>query len=246
MKRATKVLASLAGIVLSATMFTTVVQAQAPAGGGGGQRGGGRGGRGGPMTLARMPIALMKSTLTLTDDQVTKITAIQTTLQTDTAALFPAPVPGTPRDPAAFAANRQKMTDLNTQASKDILAVLTPAQKATAMAYLKDLQIYAAAGIPVGAQSEIKLTADQKKQIQAILTDEAQKTKDATAAAAGDQAKLRQSRQDIRKESTDKVAAVLTAEQKTALEAYIAAHPRGRRGGAGAPAPPAAPATQLF
>lgn len=259
MNRGTKVLATLAGVVFSASMITSLARAQAPGtpgapgarGGGGGQRPGGRGGYGRPITLTRVSPALLKTSLKLSDDQVAKITAIHAKMADDQKALFAPPSDGTAPDPAARAANRQKMQAIDEQANTDILAVLDDTQRKAVPDLLKDMQVYAMAGIPMEAADQIKLTEDQKKQVHGIIVESNQKLRDATQAAAGDQDKINQARQDSRKDTRDKIQAVLTAEQKTALDDYRKAHSRrgGRRGGAGgpgAPAAPDAPGTQLL
>src|SRR5205809_6429627 len=93
--------------------------------GGQGQRGGGR------VSLATLPIKALDATVKLTDDEKSKITAIQEKYKTDAQALRPAQ--GAQPDPA----NRQKMRDLSTKANTDIEAVLTKEQNEKLKATLK-------------------------------------------------------------------------------------------------------------
>src|SRR2546428_9282960 len=114
-------LCALAGSVLAQAPKEDPGQNAAPrqgrrAQGAQGQRGAGR------VTLATLPIKALDATVKLTDDEKTKITAIQEKYKTDAQALRPAQ--GAQPDPA----NRQKLRDLSMKANTDIEAVLTKEQ----------------------------------------------------------------------------------------------------------------------
>ena len=107
----------------------------------------------------------MDKKLKLTDDQKTKIGAVQTQYTTDSKALQPAP--GTPPDPDA----RQKMTDLSAKATRDIEDILTPEQKPKVVELLRTLTGYNTLGLPPAVLPDLKLTDDQMKKLDDLATD---------------------------------------------------------------------------
>ena len=210
-----------------------------------GRGGQGRGGYGAAPTLANMPMPYLTTKLGLSDEQKTKIQAIQDKVRTDMQDLRKPDENGQRPDRATL---QPKITALNDQAKKDIEAVLTPEQLKKSADLVKTAGIYNAVGIPLGVVADLKLTADEDTKLAAIAADatkaDATMQKD-MADAQGDQQKmqdLRTARQTARKATQDKAMAVLTDAQKTMLTQYQKDHPGGGRGGNRQPAPAPAPA----
>ena len=235
-------------LVAASLSFTALAQgagAQAAAGQAGGGRGGqGRGGGGAAPSLSTLPAAYLASALTLTDEQKTKIQAIQDKVRTDMADLRKPDANGQRPNRAEL---QPKITALNDQAKKDIEAVLTPAQVKTAAKVLKSAGVYNTIGIPLPVLADLKLTSEEETKLAAIV-DAATKDQEPTVKAlaeartAGDQAKMQelgQTMQTARQATREKAMAVLTEEQKATLAQYQKDHPRGNRGTR--PAAPAAP-----
>lgn len=209
----------------------------AAGGGGRRQRQGGFGGqRGGMNTLATVPVATLDSYLKLTADQKAKIKTIQDQYTTDTKALATpgGAAGGAGVDRQALQEARQKRQEAATKADTDIKAVLTEDQTKMLPDMNKELQALNTVGIPAGALGDLKLSSDQKTKITTIATD-AQKDMQAKMQEArqnGGQIDP-QAMQDMRKSASDKAMAVLNADQKTKLEAYLKEHPQPRFGGFG-------------
>ena len=222
--------------------------AQAPQGGGqapGGARGGQRRFGMRPLTVADIPVSILNKELKLTDEQKTKISDIHDKLTAQVKENTPAPpAAGEQPDFQKMRDARQKINELNTQATKDIEAVLTDDQKAKLPDLFKGLQVYRSAGIPLEIVNDIKLTDDQKKKITDI-TDENQKAvaaKFQEAQNGGDRQAVMTAIQQMQKDTQEKIKAVLTDDQKKTLEKYLKDHPQpptgfggfgGRRPGAG-------------
>lgn len=88
----------------------------------------------------------------------------------------------------------------------------------------------------------VGLTPDQVTQVKAINDDAMKKQQDLRNSGA-DPADLRPKMTEIRNEQQAKIKALLTDDQKTKYDAYLASQPRGGRGGGGgggngAPPPP--------
>ena len=227
--------------------------AQAPAarpGGAGQGRGQGRGGFGAPPSLSNLPVSYLTWALTLTDDQKTKIQAIQDKVRTDTQDLRKPDASGQRPDRATL---QPKVQALNDQAKKDIEAVLTPAQVKKSEGALKSAGNYNAVGIPLGVVADLKLTSEEETKLADIAAaatkeQEANQKAIADARTAGDQQKLtdlNQARQTARTATQEKALAVLTDEQKAAVAQYQKDHPRGNRGGGTPPPAPAAGASKV-
>lgn len=241
--------ALLLAVALSSGAMAQGAGAQAPGGqaGGGGRGGGqGRGGGGAAPTLSTLPVAYLATALSLTDEQKTKITAIQDKVRTDMADLRKPDANGQRPNRAE---TQPKVTALNDQAKKDIEAVLTPAQTKMAGKVLKSAGVYTAVGIPLQVVADLKLTHDEDSKL-AEIVDAAMKDQEATqksmaeARAAQDQTKmteLRKTMQDARQATQDKGMAVLTDDQKAMIAQYVKDHPRGNRGPRPAAPPAAAP-----
>jgi Spy/CpxP family protein refolding chaperone len=194
---------------------TSPAWAQNPPGGAGqgqGRRGGGR-----QMSLARMSVSQLDAIVKLTADQKAKITPIHDDYVKQATALRPQA--GQRPDDATM----QKMRDLSTQATQQIEAILTPAQKTRLEEARKEFGLYRLAGIPLGLYGKIHLSGDQKTKLEAI-----QQTVTASR-SGGDRQAMRAAMQAAREQA----AAVLTADQKKEIEAYVAAHPNEQRGQGG-------------
>jgi len=231
-----------AAILLAATINTGAF-AQAGGGGGGGRgfgqgRGGFGGGFGGPASLATTPVPYLAWALNLTDDQKTKIQAVQDKVRTDMRAAFQPDASGQRPDPATAQA---KMKEVQDQAKTDIEAVLTDTQKKKTESVLKEAGTYNSVGLPLGAVPDLKLIADQKTKladIGAAVAKEQQATmKEMQDARQNqDQQKMQElftSMQASRKATQEKVQAILNDEQKAALDKYVKDHPQPQRGRGG-------------
>jgi hypothetical protein len=214
-------LATLCGAVAGLLALSSISFGQAPAAGQQGQRGQGRQGRQGgrgAQSLGAIPVAMLDEALKLTADQKTKVTAIHDKYVAETKDLRPKP--GEQADPA----NATKIRDLGRTATTDIQALLTDEQKEK----LKELRLvltgFSTAGIPLDIVGDLKLTAEQKTKLAAIAKDVADKTKDFTPEDR------RTKGREINQAARTQAEALLTAEQKTAIEKYNKEHPRpGRR-----------------
>ena len=183
------------------------------------QRGSRQGMRGGGMrgmSVARIPVGLLKASLKLTDDQVTKIKAIQTRYDADTKALRPQP--GAPRDPAA----REQMRSLSQNAQSDIEGVLTPDQKAKLPALLQHVQVMRMIGLPAQALPDLKLTEDQRTKIHGLIKSAADQLKGVP------QDQRREKMRTIIPPLRTQLTAILTPDQQKIVAKYVQ-----RRGGPG-------------
>jgi Spy/CpxP family protein refolding chaperone len=156
----------------------------------------------GQATLASIPVDVLAGPLKLTDDQKTKIRASQEKVAKATAE--------------ARAANTE------------IIAVLTGEQKGKVEGVVRELGSYQQVGIPLQVLGELKLTDGQKSKIKPIA-EEMQKKLQGLRAAGG-QSNLQAMRQ-VRQDSAAKVAVILTAEQKAAIETWRKANPMPQPGG---------------
>jgi Spy/CpxP family protein refolding chaperone len=165
-------------------------------------------------SVASLPVNVIDSIVKLTPEQKTKVTTIHDKYEADTRALRPQQ--GAQPEPA----NTQKLRDISRQAVADIEALLNQEQKDKLKAANKDLQLYRSVGIPVELYGQVKLTDEQKTKLAAIEKETTEKSQGV------DQAQRRQ----INQEARTKAEALLTADQKAAIEKYRKEHPReGRR-----------------
>lgn len=201
------------GVVLAVSLLV-VASIGALAQGERAQRRAGQGGlrQRGAVSLAQIPLSALNAAVSLTAEQKTKIEAIYTKLQAEQKNLLP--TPGTPREPGAMRETMQKLAEMNRQASQEIEAVLTPKQKEKLPELRRKLALVRAAGIPLQAYDELKLTDDQIKQI--VDIGEATQKKMRESLASGARGRL----MEIRREAREKTLAVLTAEQKQILLKY--------------------------
>lgn len=182
----------------------------APAGGGQRQGGGGQRGGQGRVFLSTVPVLYMKSELKLTDEQVTKITAIRTKAQDEIKAMRAAITPG--GDPMARREANMKVQEANKKTDDEIKAVLNEDQTKMLPDFMKETQALVGAGLPATTLGDLKLTLDQKKKI-VELTDKMQADlKDVP------RAERRAKQQELRKDLSEKAMALMTDEQKETLK----------------------------
>lgn len=219
--------------------------AQGPGGQGRGPGGpGGQGGRGGGrgMSVASLPVSALDAMVKLTPDQKTKITAIHNKHVKELTALRPQQ--GQSFDQGAM----QKMRDLNTRTTGEIEALLTPDQKTKMQSARQELRVYRMAGIPLGLYGQIKLTADQKTKLQALVPAGGGGRGAGGSGGPGGGAPGQPGGQPGGQRGgggggfggfqqiREKAEAILTPAQKTQIASYLKAHPdeaRGGRGGGG-------------
>lgn len=177
----------------------------------------------GQAALASIPVDVLAGPLKLTDDQKTKIKASQEKVAKATAEARKAADAGGGRD-AGF----QAVRDARQAASKEITAVLTDEQKGKVEGVVQEFGSYPQLGIPLQVLGELKLTDGQKSKIKPIA-EEMQKKVQGLRAGGGrpDQQAMQQMRQDY----AAKVAPILTAEQKAAIEKWRKANAMPRPGG---------------
>lgn len=169
----------------------------------------GQGGRG--VSLAALPIGTMNTLLKLTDEQKTKITAIQDKAKTDTTA----------------AADRLAKMQVGQKASEEIKALLTPEQvKAVEEAMPVLRLINGSRALPIAAMDDVKLTKEQFTKI----GDLAKEIADAQKALTPEDRRAK--RREMMADAKTKIVAILTTEQKGALARYEMAHPPVARTGA--------------
>jgi hypothetical protein len=200
------------------------------------------GGPGGPMGPPRhispvdLPLNVLARELMLTAGQKAQIAPIQEQFQQTRRELMPPPPePGSPPpDWESMRAGMEKLHAQEQRVSDRIQAILSLEQKQALPSLLKGIEALRAAGLPPTLYHDLKLTADQKKQIAAIgasLPD--------TPAPRGS-AERPHGRpgavppppgppdgfRELRQQTREKVLAVLTAEQRKSLEEYRRARPR--------------------
>jgi Spy/CpxP family protein refolding chaperone len=210
-KLARFVAAGTLAFVVSLPAFAQAPAAPGQPGQGQGRGQGRRGQRG--VSLATIPVDALDSAVKLKADQRTKIQAIQDKLRTDSQALRPQP--GSPPDPA----NRDKMREMNQKAIADIEAILTTEQKDKLKTAMAEMGTLRSVGIPLALAGSLKLTDDQKKKIADISKEIREKMQNGGQGA---------DRRALMQEGRTKVEAILTAEQKAAIEKYNKEHPRGQ------------------
>lgn len=243
-----------AGLLLSVITASAIAQPPPGGGGPGGRQGRGPGGFGrmgmGGGGVVNTPISALEYGLKLTAKQKTDIVKIQTGVREQMRSLFQPPQgggqPGGPPNFEAMRQNFEKMRELNERESKKIEAMLTPAQKKALPGLLKDVQTLNQTSIPVELMGELKLTADQMKQLTAIA-EEAQKQmreKMQEAQQSGNFGAMREMMQQMREETEGKAESVLTDDQRVKVAQYKKDHPQrpggfgfGGPGGPGGPRP---------
>jgi Spy/CpxP family protein refolding chaperone len=160
------------------------------------------------LAAATVPVTLLDTICKLQPAQKEKIEAIQTKLAEDMKALRPAR--GATPDPQAA----QKRRDLNQAATTEITNILTPEQKDALQKAVPGLTMLRSAGVPLEVVADLKLTDDQKKQMQAIVVGIREDLKSLPAEER--RAKMREKMTDAR----TKIEALLTPEQKEVLQKH--------------------------
>src|SRR5437016_7587999 len=175
------ILKLIPAITLLSAAVCISAAAQQPGPPGGGRQGGRGGGFGGGMrggrqvSVANVPVEALEKPLSLSADQKTRITAIQTKAREEMRGMFPQGGPGgggfrrgggQPGGPPAggppagapppggrpggdFQAIMQKITDLNTKTQHEIEGVLNASQKAKLPGLIREFQAARGAGIPL-------------------------------------------------------------------------------------------------
>jgi hypothetical protein len=137
-----------------------------------------------------------------------------------------------------------KMQEERKKNDAQVEAVLTDDQKKALPAFLKDVQAYQSAQLPLALISDLKLTEDQKtkiaavvKQVQTISQEKMQEARDNQDFQA-----IREIMTQSQTALKDKTRALLTADQKAMVEKYEKENPNqgfggrgGRGGGQGGP-----------
>ncbi len=229
--------------------------ALAQRGNGGGGFGGGFGGqRGGGMMqmgLSSLPVGVLVKGLKLSDDQKTKVDDVQKKIREAQRAAFGGgnnpfgggAGGGNRLDPAQLQEMMAKMQEERKKNDAQVEAVLTDDQKKALPAFLKDVQTFQTAQLPLALIGDLKLTEDQKtkmaavvKQVQTISQEKRQEAMDNQDFQA-----LREIMTQTQTALKDKTRALLTADQKAMVEKYEKENPnqgfggfggRGGRGGA--------------
>ena len=177
----------------------------------------------GPATLASIPVDLLAGPLKLTDDQKTKIKASQEKVVKATAEAGKAAGAGGRGD-----AGLQAVRDARQAANKEITAVLTSEQKGKVEGVVREFGSYQQVGIPLQVLGDLKLTDGQKSKIKPIAEEMQKKVQELRA---GGRQPDRQVMQQMRQDYAAKVTAILTVEQKAAIEKWRKANPMPRPGG---------------
>jgi len=254
-----KLMTTLVGAtaVLSLVAFAQG-SALAQRGNGGGGFGGGFGGqRGGglmQMGLSNLPVDVLVKGLKLTDDQKTKVDDVQKKIREAQRAAFGGgnnpfgggAGGGNRPDPAQLQEMMTKMQEDRKKNDAQIEAVLTDDQKKALPAFLKDVQTFQTAQLPLALVGDLKLTDDQKTKMAAVVT-QIQKIAQEKRQEAMDNQDFQSLREIMTQTQTalkDKTRALLTADQKAMVEKYEKENPNqgfgGRGGRGGAPGAPGA------
>ena len=220
------------------------------AGGFGGQRGGGLM----QMGLSNLPVDVLVKGLKLTDDQKTKVDDVQKKIREAQRAAFGGgnnpfgggAGGGNRPDPAQLQEMMTKMQEDRKKNDAQIEAVLTDDQKKALPAFLKDVQTFQTAQLPLALVGDLKLTDDQKTKMAAVVT-QIQKIAQEKRQEAMDNQDFQSLREIMTQTQTalkDKTRALLTADQKAMVEKYEKENPNqgfgGRGGRGGAPGAPGA------
>lgn len=230
----------LAALTIAALVTGTAL-AQPPEGGGGRRGGRGPGGPGGGMMR---PGGLLLSEdvqkeLGLTDDQVKKVKEAVQKVRDKHQEEFSS-LQGMDEE------TRTKRMELARTANKEIMESLGDVLKPEQAKRLKQIMLQARLQMPGGmvfndpeVQSELKLTDDQKEKIKTISEDAQKEMREAFTGGGRDE--MRKKMASLRKETMDKIKAVLTDDQKKTWEEMtgkpfefrLGGPGRGRRGNGG-------------
>lgn len=193
----------LAGPALSQAAPATQTTPAAPAKQAkGGQR------RAAGAAIATLPLEVIDLIASLKPEQKTKVQTILDKAKTDAAA----------------APDRAGKAEVNTKATDEIKTVLTPEQvTAVQKGAPTFVMLNASKTIPFGAVADVKLTTEQITKLDTIVATEQAKLKGLK------NPELKEKRTEAYADLKTQVEALLTADQKTALAKYEAAHPAGKK-----------------
>jgi Spy/CpxP family protein refolding chaperone len=174
-------------------------------------RGFGRGMGGGANLLRRPEV---QAELKLTDDQKTKVTEMLDKLRQDQQGRFQDLRDASPEE-------RQKiMAEMQAEQTKRVNAILNTDQQKRFREISLQQQGYSALAMP-DVQTELKLTDDQKSKVREIMQQQQQAMRDIFQNAGGDREAARSKMEELRKANDDKLAAVLTDDQKNQWKAML-------------------------
>jgi hypothetical protein len=194
---------------MMALVATVALTSTAFAQRGGGRGGfGGRGGAGGGAAMLRMPE--VQTELKLSDEQKTKVTTLADKIQEERRGQFQGL-----RD-LSNEERQKKMADWRASEDKQLAEILNADQmKRYNQLRLQRQGISAVAEKPVA--DELKLTDDQRTKIQEIVSAQMAEMQSLRQGGGdgGDPSARREKMTAMRKQTDDKIAAVLTDEQKS-------------------------------
>jgi Spy/CpxP family protein refolding chaperone len=198
-----------------------------------------------PPTATEVPMPVLQKELALSDAQVVAVEEIQNNLREARRELMPRREPGAgPPDMSQMRTMMEKMRSLNEEAGKQIEAVLSPEQKRKLATLLKTMDDYRVAGLPYEAAPVLKLTADQSQKLAAIAAKARKALKPIADKMQAGQADMRENFQamgEAMRPIRAETMAMLTAEQKAALQKFNEERMQrwgGRRGQGGGPGGP--------
>jgi hypothetical protein len=195
-------------MALVATVALTSTAFAQRGGGRGGFGFGGRGGAGGGAAMLRMPE--VQTELKLSDEQKTKVATLADKIQEERRGQFQGL-----RD-LSNEERQKKMADWRASEDKQLAEILNADQmKRYNQLRLQRQGISAVAEKPVA--DELKLTDDQRTKIQEIMSAQMAEMQSLrqSGGGGGDFSALREKMTAMRKQTDDKIAAVLTDEQKS-------------------------------
>ena len=230
-------------------------------GGPGGQPGGMMGGPGGgmrrprgPLTLNRVPSEALKGPLSLNDAQMKKMDAIRSKFRDQVQAMFQAAGGGMGGRPgmgggpgmggrpgmggmggATMQKNMDKIQTLAKKNNDEMMGVLNAGQRAKVPGLIATFEAVQSAGLPMGAAGDLKLTPAQQKKLGALGAAARAKQMRAfqSMGQGGDRGAMMEKFRGMRDEQRKAAMAVLTPAQRTTIDKYEKAHPRGGFGGMG-------------
>jgi Spy/CpxP family protein refolding chaperone len=173
------------------------------------QRGGGFGrGGGGGMNMLTMPE--VQTELKLTDEQKTKVTDLAAKLREQRQSQFQELRDLAPDE------RQKRMADWRAEEDKQLGDILNADQMKRYHQLQLQQQGLSAAVTDKTVADELKLTDEQKTKIQAIVDDQRNAMRELFQGGGGgaDRQAMMQKMQELRKQSDEKIAAVLTDDQK--------------------------------
>jgi Spy/CpxP family protein refolding chaperone len=210
MKRFSRTGWTVLAAVAMVAMLAQVSLAQQQGRRGRGGRDGGFGGGGGMMSGVRLAtLEPVQKALNLTDDQKDKIKKINDDMRDELRKAF-----------GDGGGGREKMQELNADASKKLNEVLDEGQQKRLMGVLIQVAGAAATADPAVAK-ELNITDDQKKKLDEARQSNAEAMREAFQGArdeTGGRDAIREKMEKLREDSNKKLLAVLTSDQQAQLE----------------------------